>query len=285
MRVLVMGASGMLGTDLLQEWQSDELIPASSRDADIRDSAQVRALIDRHHPEWIVLAAAYSDVDNSERNRELAFAVNGCGTENVVQDAAEFGAKVLYISTDYVFDGKSAKPYEAEDPIAPLNAYGASKAAGEKAVQKLSNGWCIARTAWLFGTSGVSFPEKILQASDTQRELKVVADQYGTPTFTRDLAVAIRDLIHANASNIVNVTNSGSCSWYEFAKEILRQAGRKTAVLPISTAEANRLAMRPAYSVLSARSLQAYSLTLRPWQDALRVYLSELRERGKLVSA
>jgi dTDP-4-dehydrorhamnose reductase len=284
-RVLVMGASGMLGTDLLQEWKSDELIPASSRDADIRDSAQVRALIERHHPEWIVLAAAYSDVDNSERNRELAFAVNACGTENVVQAATEFGAKVLYISTDYVFDGKSGKPYEAEDPIAPLNAYGASKAAGERAVQKLSNGWCIARTSWLFGTSGVSFPEKILQASDTQPELTVVADQYGTPTFTRDLAVAIRDLIHANASNIVNVTNSGSCSWYEFAKEILRQAGRKTAVRPISTAEANRLAVRPAYSVLSTRSLQAYSLTLRPWQDALRVYLSELRERGKLVSA
>jgi dTDP-4-dehydrorhamnose reductase len=283
-RVLVIGASGMLGTDLLQEWQSDELIPASSSDADIRDAAQVRALIDQHRPDWIVLAAAYTDVDGSERNRELAFAINGSGTENVVQVAAEFGAKVFYISTDYVFDGKSTKPYEPQDPIAPLSAYGASKAAGETAVQKMSKGWCIARTSWLFGASGVSFPEKILQASETRPELKVVADQYGSPTFTRDLAVAIRDLVHANASNIVNVTNSGSCSWCEFAKEILRQAGRKTPVLPISTAESNRLAARPAYSVLSGKSLQeTYGITLRPWQDAVTTYLSELRERGKLV--
>jgi dTDP-4-dehydrorhamnose reductase len=282
-RVLVIGASGMLGTDLLQEWQSDEIIPATSSDADIRDAAQVRALIDQHRPDWIVLAAAYTDVDGSERNRDLAFAVNGSGAENVAQAAAAFGAKVFYISTDYVFDGKSAKPYEPEDPVGPLSAYGASKAAGEAAIQKLSKGWCIARTSWLFGASGISFPEKILQASETRPELLVVADQYGSPTFTRDLAVAIRDLIHANASDIVNVTNTGSCSWYEFAKEILHQAGRKTPVLPISTAESNRLATRPAYSVLSAKSLQGYGITMRPWQEALRIYLSELRERGKLA--
>jgi dTDP-4-dehydrorhamnose reductase len=282
-RVLVMGASGMLGTDLLQEWQSDQLIPASSSDADIREPAQVRALVDRYRPDWIILAAAYTDVDGSERNRELAFAVNGSGSENVARAAAEFGAKVFYISTDYVFDGKSGRPYKPEHPIGPLNVYGASKAAGEAAVQKFSKGWCIARTSWLFGASGSSFPEKILQASETRPELKVVADQYGSPTFTRDLAVAIRDLIRANAGNIVNVTNSGSCSWFEFAKEILRQAGRKTPVLPISTAEANRLAIRPAYSVLAPNSLTVYGVTLRPWQDALSVYLSELRDRGKLV--
>lgn len=283
MRVLVMGASGMLGTDLLQEWKGDELIPASSRDADIRDAAQVRALIDRHRPDWIVLAAAYTDVDGSERNRELAFAVNGTGTANVAKAAVELGAKVFYVSTDYVFDGKSTRPYQPGDPIAPLGAYGASKAAGEAAVQKLPQGWCIARTSWLFGASGVSFPEKILQASETRPELQVVADQFGSPTFTRDLAAAIRDLSRASAYGIVNVTNSGSCSWYEFAKEILRQAGRKTPVLPISTAQANRLAARPAYSILAPESLQPYGIALRPWQHALNVYLAELRERGKLA--
>jgi dTDP-4-dehydrorhamnose reductase len=283
MRVLVLGAGGMLGTDLLQEWKSDELIPARSSDADIRDFSQIESLIGRTRPDWIVLAAAYTDVDGSERNPELARAVNAKGTENVARAAQEQGARLFYISTDYVFDGLAKAPYEPDDPIAPLNVYGRSKAEGEMAVRKLHSNWCIARTSWLFGASGPSFPEKILRASETRSELTVVSDQVGSPTFTRDLAGAIRNLVHMDARGTLNVTNEGSCSWFEFAREILRQAGRNSVrVLPITSAEASRLANRPAYSVLSSRSLQANGLRMRNWSEALEAYLQELRHLGRL---
>jgi dTDP-4-dehydrorhamnose reductase len=283
MRVLLIGAGGMLGTDLQKEWVGDEIIPASSRDADIRNAAQVRALISKTNPDWIVVTAAYTDVDGSERNADLAMAVNGKGTENVARAARESKAKVLYLSTDYLFDGTANRPYEPSDPIAPLNAYGESKAAGEKAVQTYAQDWCIVRTSWLFGAARSSFPEKILKAAQTSTEISVVADQTGSPTFTRDLAGAVRDLVRQDARGIINVTNAGFCTWYEFAVEILLQAGRAAVrVLPITTVQAARLAKRPAYSVLSPCSLQAYGITLRTWQEATSAYLQELRDCGKL---
>jgi dTDP-4-dehydrorhamnose reductase len=210
MRILLIGASGMLGTDVQREWTQDEIIPASSRDADIRDVEEVRALVARTKPDWIVLAAAYTDVDGSECNAELAFAVNGLGTENVARAARECDSRILFVSTDYLYDGTATRPYEPTDAIAPLNVYGQSKAAGEKAIQEHAGQWCIARTSWLFGAAGNSFPEKILKAAETRAELTVVADQVGSPTYTRDLAGAIRDLVRSDARGIVNVTNSGS---------------------------------------------------------------------------
>jgi dTDP-4-dehydrorhamnose reductase len=282
MRILIIGSNGMLGSDLVAEWTDDEVIPATSRDADIRDPEQVRRLVAQEHPDWIVLTAAYTDVEGSERNPALAFAVNGEGTKNVARVAQEHGAKLFYVSTDYVFDGASTRPYEPNDVINPLNVYGASKATGEKAVQAHAQHWLIARTSWLFGASRVSFPEKVLRAAESQLELKVVADQIGSPTYTTDLAAAIRELIRADARGILNVTNSGSCSWFEFAKEVLQSAGRKTSVLPITTAEAARLAKRPAYSVLSPASLAAHGITMRSWQKAVEAYLGDLREKSKL---
>lgn len=283
MRILIIGASGMLGTDMQEEWTGDEIIPASSKDADIRDVAQVRSLVARATPDWIVLAAAYTDVDGSERNAELAFAINGQGTENVARVAKEFGARILYVSTDYLFDGKSTRPYEPTDPIAPLNVYGASKAAGEKAIQSQAGDWCIARTSWLFGSAGSSFPEKILRAAETRPELTVVADQTGSPTFTRDLSRAVRDLVRKDVRGIVNISNAGACTWCEFAVEVLRQAGRGSVrVSPITTEQAARIAKRPAYSVLSPASLLAHGVTLRSWQEATTAYLQDLRNCGKL---
>lgn len=284
MRILIIGARGMLGTDLLKEWKTDEVIPATSQDADIRDPEQVRSLLARTQPDWTVLAAAYTDVDGSERNPELAFAVNARGTENVARAAEECGSRLFFVSTDYLFDGTSTRPYEPDDPIAPLNVYGQSKAAGEKALRENHTNWCIARTSWLFGASGACFPEKILRAAETRPELTVVADQVGSPTFTRDLAQAIRDLVRMDARGTLHVTNEGSCSWFEFAREILRQAGRDSVrVSPIATVEAGRPAKRPAYSVLSPASLHACGLRMRHWRDALGVYLKELREQGKLT--
>ena len=283
MRVLLIGANGMLGKDIVQEWKDDELIPATSRDADIRNYEQVERLITATRPEWIVLTAAYTDVDGSERDPEGAFAVNGKGTENVAVVAEKYGAKVLYISTDYVFDGKGTRPYEPADPIAPINVYGESKARGEQAIQAGLRDWCIVRTSWLFGASGSSFPEKILRAAETRPELTVVSDQVGSPTYTRDLAAAIRGLVHADARGFVNVTNSGTCSWFEFAHEILRQAGKNNPVKPIDTVQAARAAKRPAYSVLSPTALHALGITVRHWREALPPYLAELRKIGKLT--
>jgi dTDP-4-dehydrorhamnose reductase len=276
MRVLVLGASGMLGTDLLNEWQSDELIPAASAEADLRDRSQVEKLILSVRPRWIILSAAYTDVDGCERNPELAFAVNAYGVENVVRAAQLIAAHVFLVSTDYVFDGKGARPYETTDPLAPLNVYGASKAAGETALSKSEVAWCIGRTSWLFGVHGPSFPEKILRAAETRPEISVVNDQVGSPTYTRDLARAIRDLVVRDARGIVHITNEGVCSWFDFAREILAQSGRDSIpVLPISTDQAARPARRPNYSVLSPASLHAFGIRTRPWQEALRSFLKE----------
>src|SRR5215470_7030570 len=200
MRILILGATGMLGTDLLDEWRKHEtsgpkpeLFPAGSADADVRDPFQVDGLVQKTRPDWIVLCAAYTDVDGCEKNRDLAFAVNATGSENVARAAQKVRASVFLVSTDYVFDGQGTRPYETSDPIAPINVYGASKAAGEAALRNNCSNWCIGRTSWLFGVRGPSFPDKILKAAETKPELSVVNDQVGSPTYTRDLAIAIRE--------------------------------------------------------------------------------------------
>jgi dTDP-4-dehydrorhamnose reductase len=286
MRVLVLGATGMLGTDLLDEWhkdqprvdeiQHDDLIPAGSAEADLRDAAQVEQLIQKVRPDWVIACAAYTDVDACEKNRELAFAVNARGVENVTRSAEKISARVFLVSTDYVFDGKGTRPYETNDPIAPINVYGASKAAGEEALRKNSSAWCVGRTSWLFGVHGPSFPEKILKAAETRPELSVVNDQIGSPTYTRDLAGAIRDLVRKDARGIVHINNEGVCSWFDFAKEILVQSGLDSVpIRPITTDQSARPARRPNYSVLSPASLHAYGVRLRPWQQALSAFLKE----------
>jgi dTDP-4-dehydrorhamnose reductase len=283
MRLLVLGAKGMLGTDMLQVWKSDEVIGADSAEADIRKAEDVRSLVGGVRPDWIVLAAAYTDVDGSEQNSDLAFAVNATGAENVARAASEFGARLFYVSTDYVFDGSSTVPYEPIDAIRPLNVYGASKAAGEQAVQRHAREWCIGRTSWLFGAHGTSFPEKILKASESRKELKVVDDQVGSPTFTKDLAEGMLQLLHANVRGIVHITNAGTCSWLEFAQEVLRQAGRTSVrVIPVSSAAYPRPARRPAYSVLSQGSLTQFGITMRNWKATIPAYLMDLRKAGKL---
>jgi len=174
----------MLGTDLAKEWQSDDLVRAGSAEADIRNFAEVQKLVSGVRPDWIVLSAAYTDVDGCERNPELAFAINGRGVENVARAAQAIAARIFLVSTDYVFDGVSSRPYEIDDPIAPLNVYGASKAAGEAALRNSTRRVVHGRTSWLFGVHGMSFPQKILQAAETRPELSVVTikwDRLPTP--------------------------------------------------------------------------------------------------------
>jgi dTDP-4-dehydrorhamnose reductase len=218
------------------------------------------------------------------RDPEKAFTLNISGAENVARAAKELGSHLFFVSPDYLFDGTSTRPYEPDDPISPLNVYGRSKAAGEKAIREHHSDWCIARTSWLFGTAGACFPEKILHASETRPELTVVADQVGSPTFTRDLARMIRDLVRMDARGTLHVTNEGSCSWFEFAREILCQASRDSIrIKPITTAEAGCPAKRPAYSILSPANLHARGLRMPDWRDALGCYLKELRKQGKLA--
>jgi dTDP-4-dehydrorhamnose reductase len=275
MRVTLFGASGLLGQELVHALSSepDQLTALSSKDADLRDRARVREVIQDSPPDWILLSAACTDVDGCESNRDLAFAVNCEGAVNVAQAALEAGSRLLFLSTDYVFDGSKRSPYETSDPRNPTGVYGESKARAEERLLEILPDVCIARTSWLFGHGGKCFPATILKLASTRREISVVNDQRGSPTFTRDLASALVELCRASARGIVHITNSGNCTWYDFATEIVRVSGMPTMVKPVTTAEFPRPARRPAYSVLSPDSLHAYNVHMPEWQDALRRYL------------
>jgi len=275
MRVTVFGASGLLGKALLHEWRGDAVTGLSSRDADIRDAERVQQVVRETRPQWIVLAAAYTDVDGCEGNPDLAFAVNRDGAMNVAAVAKEVGARLLFLSSDYVFDGKKTTAYEISDQRNPQSVYGRAKAEAEVKLLELMPECCIARTSWLFGTGGKSFPDTILRLAASRPALDVVNDQHGCPTYTTDLARAMIQLCRKNASGIVHVTNSGDCTWFEFAQEIVRVAGLATTVRPVSSQQMARPAPRPAYSVLSQASLQVLGIKMPSWHDALRRYLEQ----------
>jgi dTDP-4-dehydrorhamnose reductase len=277
MRVLIFGATGMLGKALMRVWTDDEIIGLGSADADIRVPEQVDAQIQRVRPDWIVVSAAYTDVDGCELNPQLATAVNTQGAVNIARAAAKSGAKLLFVSTDYVFDGKNTQPYETDHPRNPINAYGESKAAAEKKTLEIVAEACVVRTSWLFGAGGKCFPDTILNVAATRPQIEVVNDQRGCPTFTDDLAAAIMQLCRANAHGIVHCTNSGDCTWYDFAREVLSQSGSTTKLLPTTSEKFVRPANRPRYSVLSAASSRSRGIGMRPWQQALGDYLQRRR--------
>jgi len=274
MRVLIFGATGLLGKPLLREWKDDEVQGLGSRDVDIRDPEQVRRAVESVRPDWIINAAAYTDVDGCESNHELAFAVNCRGAVHLAQAAKSCGSRLILISTDYVFDGLSTSPYETDHPRAPRSVYGQSKAKMEEEIEKLFPAACILRTAWLFGVGGKCFPDTILKLASSRSTIEVVDDQRGSPTHAPDLARAIVSLCRAGASGIVHATNTGECTWFEFAREIVRVAGLSTIVRPTTSDNFVRPAPRPKYSVLSPRSLQAYGVAMPHWKDALRDYLN-----------
>ena len=273
MQVTIFGATGLLGKALMREWKQDHVTAFSSKDADLRDPDQVLAAVQRSRPDWIVLAAAYTDVDGCESNRELAFTVNCQGAVNVAQAAKENGSRLLFLSTDYVFDGLSTAPYESDHPRAPRSAYGRSKADAEVQILQVLPTCCIVRTSWLFGIGGKCFPDTILKLAANRQQIDVVEDQRGSPTHAPDLARAIVQLCHYNASGILHVTNTGDCTWYEFARAIVNGAGLKTTIRPTTSDKFVRPAERPKFSVLSPRSRERYGITMPSWQDALQNYL------------
>jgi dTDP-4-dehydrorhamnose reductase len=285
MRVAIFGATGLLGKALVREWTSDEVIGLGSKDADLRDLNQVLAAVQRIQPQWIVLTAAYTDVDGCESDRERAFAVNCSGAVNVAQAAKTCGSRLLFLSTDYVFDGLSTSPYETGHTRAPQSIYGKSKADAEEQLIQILPDCCIARTSWLFGAGGKCFPDTILRIAATKPEIDVVDDQRGRPTYAPDLARAIIQLCRKQAAGIVHVTNAGDCSWFEFAREIIRDAGLNTVVRPTTSDKFVRPAKRPKYSVLSAKSRAKYGIDMPHWRDALQAYLSERTAKTGTVPA
>ena len=277
MRVMVIGGTGLLGKALSHEWTEDEVVAFGSKDVDIRSDRLVEGAIRQHRPEWIVLAAAYTDVDGCETNRDLAFDVNTQGAIGVARAAANSGARLLFLSTDYVFDGCKTTPYETDDPLSPQCVYGESKARAEVGIREVLPRCCIVRTSWVFGVGGKCFPDTILKLGEKRDELDVVADQQGCPTYTVDLARAIIQLCRKNASGTVHATNRNACSWFDFATEIIRESGLVTRVRPTTSDKFVRPAKRPAYSVLSNASLNHFGVTMPTWQNALKRYLAERR--------
>lgn len=277
-RVLVTGAAGMLGREVVDALRgSTDVVEADLADFDVADHEATLLAVRDTAPDVVVNCAAYTDVDGAETHRREAFAVNATGAGSVARAAEAAGALMLHLSTDYVFDGTSSEPYVEDDPPNPLNVYGESKLAGEREVLASGARSLIVRTAWLYGHGGRNFVDTILRLSDGGEALRVVDDQRGTPTYARDLAVILKELVAASVTGVVNATNSGVASWYEFAAEILRASGRSHVhVEPVATAARPRPAKRPRSSVLSLGKLEGLlGWSPRAWQEALQEYLTE----------
>ncbi|MEO0075416.1 MAG: dTDP-4-dehydrorhamnose reductase [candidate division WOR-3 bacterium] len=276
MRILVTGARGMLGTDLCVLLKQKQISPIELDlpKFDITNINQAINTIKQHKPEIIIHLAAFTDVDRAEENKADAYAVNTQGTWAVALAAQECKAKLLYISTDYVFDGSKNKPYHENDQPNPINYYGLTKLLGERAITQHLKQYYIVRTAWLFGKNGNNFVKTIIKLAQEKDDLEVVNDQIGSPTYTKDLSQAIYNLIQTDKYGIYHITNAGYCSWYEFACEIIKQAELNTQITPVSSDKINRKAKRPAYSVLDNHKYeQTCQDKLRSWQEALRYYL------------
>ncbi|HUV45498.1 MAG TPA: dTDP-4-dehydrorhamnose reductase [Dehalococcoidia bacterium] len=282
MKILVTGANGQLGTDLCKVLQHFELIPLTHNDIEISDMNSVKQAFIKYRPDIIINTAAYVRVDDCETEQDKAFLVNTLGARNVAVAAQELGAKLIHISTDYVFGGEAKPhdiPYTEFDTPIPLNTYGKSKLAGEVLVQRFCPRHFIIRTSVLFGIAGASgkggnFVETVLKLAKEQDELKVVNDQFRSPTYTKDLARKIAQLIQTEYYGIFHITDRGYCSWYEFATEILSLVGSKTPILPGASDEYPQKARRPRFSVLDNYHLRLLDMDdMRTWQEALKDYM------------
>ncbi|CCQ94413.1 Spore coat polysaccharide biosynthesis protein spsK [[Clostridium] ultunense Esp] len=249
---LVTGAGGQLGQDLIVflKMRGYKVFSYTHEKLEITNQMQVKQEIKEIRPDIVFHSAAYTKVDQAEEEMDLAFAVNGWGTRNVAVASEEVGAKLVYISTDYVFDGEKGKPYLEYDRTAPLNVYGASKEMGEQMVRDFHSRFFIVRTSWVYGAYGANFVKTMLRLGKEQLAVRVVNDQIGSPTYTVDLAEALLHLIETEKYGIYHLSNSGACSWYEFAKAIFEEVGMQVTVEPIPTEAFPRPAKRPKYSVL-----------------------------------
>ncbi len=274
-RIVVTGARGQVGRALCALLQGTPLLALTRDDVDLRDGDRVIALITEFHPDVVIHAAAWTDVDGAERDPDGAYAVNALGTQYVALACQQANAAMVYISTNEVFDGEATQPYREWDPPAPLNVYARSKLAGERIAQMLLNRLYIVRTAWVYGPGGRNFPGKILAAAERHGELRVVADEFGNPTYAPDLAEALIRLVQTDRFGIYHLTNEGACSRFEWAREVLRLSGRShVPITPIRSEEWQRPARPPRRAVLANTAAAALGIRLRPWRDALTEYFA-----------
>jgi len=275
-KVLITGANGQLGKELVELFTAKgfEVYGFGRDKMDITNQAQVQEMISTLKPNIVLHSAAHTQVDLAESEPEQAFSINAYGTRNVAVAAEAVGAKLVYVSTDYVFDGTNDEPYNEFSPTSPLGVYGKSKLAGEQFVRDLHSKFFIARTSWVYGKHGANFVKTMLKLGKERKELSVVADQIGCPTYTLDLAHAILELVDTQKYGVYHISNSGSCSWYEFAKEIFNISGITVQVNPCTTADFPRPAARPSYSVFAHTAIYLNNFTkMRSWEDALVDFL------------
>jgi dTDP-4-dehydrorhamnose reductase len=276
MRTLITGAAGMLGLDVAHaaEKDGDRTLALGRAELDITDTAALTARIAAERPELVINCAAWTDVDGAELNEPAALEINASAAGNLAAAAAAAGAWIVHVSSDYVFDGEARRPYVESDPTAPINAYGRTKLAGERAVAAAApDSHTIVRSSWLFGTGGHCFPRTILRLARERTQLRVVQDQVGSPTFTGHLAVALLELGRRQVPGIVHVAGAGRCSWFGFAREIVRRAGEACEVVPCATEQFPRPAPRPGFSVLASER-GALAPRLPDWRVGLDEFIA-----------
>lgn len=277
MKILITGYRGMLGFDLvnkLKEENQHELILTDVEELDITNLEEIKEIFNKEKIATVINLAAYTDVDGCETNRDLAFSVNSIGPKNLAIVCKENDAKLLHISTDYVFPGNNTIPYNEEDKTGPQSYYGETKLKGEEFIKEKMENYFIVRTAWLYGTNGKNFVKTMLNLAKSNSEITVVNDQRGSPTFTVDLANAICELLKTDKYGIYHVTNSDDCTWYDFAKNIFELANLDVKVKPVTTDEYPTPAKRPVYSVLSHEKWNVTGFkSLRNYKEALKSYM------------
>ena len=279
MKVLVTGINGQLGHDVMAELERRhiERIGAGRQQFDITDYEAVREFITATRPDAVIHCSAYTAVDKAESNADACYQANAVGPENIAKVCKAIDAKMVYISTDYVFPGTGEQFYKVDDATGPTNVYGKTKLAGEQAVQRLLTKYFIVRISWVFGKNGNNFVKTMLRLGKEKEKLTVVADQVGSPTYTADLAPLLCDMAATDKYGVYHATNEGVCSWAEFAAEIMQQAGLGCKIMPIPTSEYPTPATRPLNSRMSKDKLVVCGFKRLPtWQDALSRYLKEL---------
>ena len=283
MKFFITGVNGQLGYDvkreLLERGYTDILAPTRV-DLDITNEDAVKKMIREYRPSVIFHCAAYTAVDKAEEEQEKCYQVNVLGTKYLTEAAKEVGAKIIYISTDYVFDGTKEGLYQVEDKVNPVNYYGKTKYLGENFIREYDN-HIIVRISWVFGINGKNFIRTMLNLAESHKELNVVCDQIGSPTYTKDLAGLLVNMFLSNVKGLYHVTNEGYCSWYEFAEFIFKESRKKVKVHPILTKDYKTIAKRPLNSKLSKESLDDIGMKRLPeWQDAVKRYIRELKKEG-----
>ncbi|RSK28854.1 dTDP-4-dehydrorhamnose reductase [Bacillus sp. HMF5848] len=284
MKILVTGYSGQLGFDVVNEGlkRGLNMIGTDRKDLDITNESSVNDFVKKIMPDAIIHCGAYTAVDKAEEDREACWNVNVNGTKYLAAVSKKINAKFMYISTDYIFNGQGNEPFDVNNQSQPVNYYGHTKLEGEKVVKSILNNWYIIRISWVFGVNGNNFVKTMLRLSENRNELNVVSDQYGSPTYTKDLSRLLIDMILTDKYGIFHATNEGFCNWAEFAQEIFKLAGKSVKVNPISTEQYPTMAARPRNSRMSKQNLIENDFEpLRQWKEALAHYINEIKQEVK----